>query len=623
MSDILNSIPQNVIDKLSYLPIESGCYIMKDKNGNVLYVGKAKVLKNRVRQYFHKSTDMTRRIRRMVSLVADFEYVVTTNELEALVLESSLIKRYAPPFNVLLRDDKSYPYICITLKDEYPRVKSVRKLRFTPNDKNKYFGPYTDVNAVRETIKLIRQIFKIPCGYKEPSRSGGKACLYYHINQCLGVCCNKASIDDYMKSVNDVISFLDGNRKGLVNDLTDRMMSYSDNLEFERAAKIRDQINAIERLVNKQQIVSENYDDKDVISLAYDNYSACVFVMNVKNGYVVGQNQIVIDNIDEDNISSSMYEFIINFYSLSCHIPKEILVNIEPDDKDELEVWLSNYAGNDTKSDRKKVVINTPQRGEKKKLLDLASTNAKEQVAYLTKKSSDDTLKISAQLIELQTAINSEVYPYRIEAYDISNIQGTNTVASLVTFVGGKPATNLYRRFKINQTEGKPDDFASMKEVISRRFSGSLTKSADFETYPDLVVIDGGMGQLSSAVKILNELNVYVPIISLAKREELIYLPDNNVPIALAKRSEALKMLQRLRDEAHRFAITYHKTLRSKKMKTSVLNDIDGVGAKRRVNLIKHFKDVENIKSATVEELLKVEGINKPVAEKIFNYFNK
>ncbi|MBQ7256611.1 MAG: excinuclease ABC subunit UvrC [Abditibacteriota bacterium] len=608
-------VPKNVIEKLKLLPQSSGCYIMKDEAGSVLYVGKAKVLPNRVRSYFVSSFEKSPRIMKMVGLVRDFDYVVTGSEQEALMLESSLIKKYSPPFNVLLKDDKSYPYICIT-DAEYPQIKSVRKLRFKKDDKNTYFGPYTDALAVKETVKLIRMIFKVPCGYKDPTKSKGRPCLYYHINQCLGVCCNKADKTDYQNALSDVIKFLEGNRKELLASLTHRMEECAEKLEFEKAAKLRDQISSVKRLVSKQQVVSESYDDKDVVALVTDGFSSLAFVLNVRDGYVVGQNQIKLDNTDPDNMSVSMYEFLLSYYQMVSHIPKEIIVNIMPEDVSNLSEWLSGKRGF-------KVSVIIPQKGEKRKLLDLCVKNSLEQVSYLTKKASLDNEIVSKALGDLQKAIDSEIYPYRMECYDISNIQGTNTVSSLVTFIGGKPAKDYYRKFKLETTEGKPDDFKSMKETITRRFTGSLSKTDKFEQWPDLLVIDGGKGQLSSVVSILEELNINVPVISLAKKEELIFKPHDSTPIALPRRSEALMILQRIRDEAHRFAITYHKNLRGKTMSQSVLNKIEGVGKTRRTALLRHFKSMDKIKQASVEELREAPGITAPVAQKVYEYFHK
>ncbi len=607
-------VPENVTEKLRLLPQAPGCYIMKDEAGSVLYVGKAKVLPNRVRSYFVSSFEKSPRIMKMVGLVRDFDYIVTNSEQEALVLECSLIKKYSPPFNVMLKDDKSYPYICIT-RDDYPQIKLVRKLRFKKDDKNQYFGPYTDSSAVKETIKVIRQIFKVPCGYKDPSKSGGRACLYYHINQCLGVCCNHSNKEEYLNAISDVIKFLEGNRKELLSSLTQRMEDCAENLEFEKAAKLRDQIGSVKRLVSKQQVVSETYDDKDVIALISDGFTSLAFILNLRDGYVVGQNKVTLHNMDNDNLPTSMYEFLLSYYQMVSHIPKEIIVNSLPEDVNNLSLWLSGLRG-------LKVSITFPQKGEKHKLLSLCVKNATEQVSYLTKKASLDNEIVSKALSDLQKAIDSEIYPYRMECYDISNIQGTNTVSSLVTFIGGKPAKDYYRKFKLETTEGKPDDFKSMKETITRRFTGSLSKTDKFEQWPDLLVIDGGKGQLSSVVSILEELEINVPVISLAKKEELVFKPYESVPIVLPRRSEALMILQRIRDEAHRFAITYHKNLRGKSMSQSSLNKIEGVGKIRRSALLRHFKSMEKIKQATVEELLAVEGITRPVAQKIYEYFH-
>lgn len=609
--------PEVIKNKLKLLPDEPGCYLMKGKDNNILYIGKAKILKNRVRQYFHKSTDMTRRIRRLVFMIADFDIIITNSELEALILESNLIKKHKPQFNVMLRDDKSYPYIVVTLSEEYPRILLKRKLNFSKDDKDRYYGPYTDSNAIRETINLIHQIFKVPCGYKEPEKAKGKGCLYYHINQCIGVCAGKANHKDYMLAISDVMSFLDGKRKELTKDLKKRMEISSENLEFEKAAKIRDQIKAIERLSLSQQVSSTSNEDKDIIALAFNEKNACVSVMFYRGGHIIGQNKLTLDFFDSEDLPVTMYGFLLSYYRYAKGIPKEIYVNITPEDENHLEEWLTYLKGS-------KVNIIKPQRGNRKELLSLAIKNALEHVTYLSEKEERDKNISQQTLEELAHAIGMSHMPTRIETYDISNIQGINTVASLVTFIDGKPIKKLYRKFKINISEGKPDDFASMKEVISRRINGSLRKTKGFEHLPDLFLIDGGLGQLSSAAEVLEENNITdKSIIGLAKKEEVIYTCMSNSPVILPKRSKALMLLQRMRDEAHRFAITYHRSLRNKNLTSSILNKIDGIGPKRRKALLSYFKNIDNIKDASIEEICNVDGINLNFANKIKGIFDE
>ncbi len=611
-------------EKLASLPTSPGCYLMKNASGEVIYVGKAKVLRNRVRQYFQKGADHTRRTRRMVSEIADMAWIVTDSELEALILESNLIKKHHPNYNVKLRDDKSYPYIAITLSDEWPRVEYKRKLRMQPKEKDKYFGPYTDTLAVRETMRLIRRVFRVPCGFKHPEQSKGRACMYYHINQCTGVCAGKISHEEYMSVIDDVREFLAGRRENLVKKLLKQMGEASENLEFEKAARLRDQVQAIQTLVARQKVISTALEDQDVIALVADDCNTIAEMFFIRGGKLIGQEHFLLDNACEDDLKESLGEFIEQHYNTAAYIPREVLVSADIDELDIIESWLRQKKGS-------KVTIHSPKRGERRQLVEMAKKNADLVLRQIKLKMSTDEARIAEEVSVLQHAVGLPTPPHRIEAYDISNIQGYYTVASLVVFEDGQPKKEHYRKFKIKQPEGKPDDYASMKEVVSRRLTGSLRKSEAFAELPDLMLIDGGKGQLNAALEVIAESREQraegekieiTGIVGLAKQNEEIYKPGRSEPIILPRNSKALHLIQRVRDEAHRFAITYHRSIRGKSMRASVLNNIPGIGAKRRKELMKHFGSVEKIKEASAEEIAALPNMGKSAAEAVVTYFH-
>ncbi len=613
-----NKYPVTLTDKLASLPTEPGCYLMKNESGDIIYVGKAKQLRNRVRSYFQKGADLTRRKRKMVYEIVDLDTIITDSELEALILENNLIKKHRPPYNVRLRDDKSYPYIAITLSEQWPRVVYLRKLRMQPKEKDKYFGPYTDTEAVRETLKLIRRVFRVPCGYKDPAQSRGKACMYYHIGQCTGVCAGKISHDEYMAVIRDVMAFLEGRREELANRMLAQMETASENLEFEKAAKLRDQVQSIQKLIARQKVISTALEDQDIIALVTDNGNACAEMFFVRNGKLIGQEHFLLENASADELSDNLSEFMEQYYGAAAYVPREVLLNAEIPEVDVMEDWLRQKKGS-------KVEVLSPKRGEKKQLVEMACKNAELVLRQLELKMATDQQRIDEELSELRDAIEIDVLPRRIEAYDISNIQGTNTVASLVVFENGQPKKAHYRKFKIKLSEGRPDDYASMREVISRRLTGTLRRGDAFSTLPDLMLIDGGKGQLNAALESIAESSekAELAIIGLAKRHEEIFLPGRSNPILLARNSKALHLLQRIRDEAHRFAITYHRASRGKTMKASVLNDIPGIGAKRRRAMIKHFGSVEKIKQASIEELAAAPAMTKTSAEAVHGFFHQ
>ncbi|MBO4547922.1 MAG: excinuclease ABC subunit UvrC [Abditibacteriota bacterium] len=611
MDDGYINISDTVAEKLAMLPDQPGCYLMKDRDGRILYVGKAKSLKNRVSSYFHRSADLTRRKRRMVFEIRDLDFVVVDTEREAFILENNLIKKHLPPYNVLLKDDKSYPYITVTLSDPYPRVLVRHKLRRNKNDRDRYFGPYTDGAAVKDTVALIRRIFRVPCGYREPDKAK-KGCMYWHIGQCIGVCAGKASREEYMEAINDVMSFLEGKRGELIKELRERMLSASDNMDYELAARLRDQIRSIERISGSQSIISGDLADRDIIALSISGRFACVYVIQMRRGCVIGQNSYELSNADEEAPEAALTGFISSYYSDVNTAPSEILVNYPAEDG--LSDALSTVRGSRT-------TIIKPQRGKKRELLHLAVNNASKQLDMIKSRFIASEQFNTDSLAELAEAAGMDHLPLRIECYDISHIQGDCTVASLVTFTDGIPNKSMYRHFRLKTTEGKPDDFASMKEALTRRLTGSLRKTPAFEALPDLFVIDGGKGQLSAVLDTFVEAGVEgARVISLAKRDEIIFLEDMS-PVALPKRSRGLMLLQRIRDEAHRFAITHHRSLRSGAIRSSSLQKIEGIGPSRSKALIKAFGSLEKIKAADIKALASVPGISHTYAQRIYDHF--
>ncbi|MCL5104369.1 MAG: excinuclease ABC subunit UvrC [Armatimonadetes bacterium] len=614
--------PVTLTEKLRTLPSAPGCYLMKNHGGEIIYIGKAKIIRNRVRQYFQKGADQTRRTRRMVYEITDLEWIVTDTELEALILESNLIKKHHPAYNVRLRDDKSYPYIAVTLSDEWPRVAYARKLRMQPKEKDRYFGPYTDTEAVRETLRLIRRVFRVPCGFKQPELSKGRACMYYHIGQCTGVCAGKISKEEYMGVIQDVMAFLVGKREELVTRLLKHMEDAAENLEFEKAARLRDQVQAIQTLIARQKVISTALEDQDVIALVTDDGNTCAEMFFIRGGKLIGQEHFLLENASADELSESLREFIEQYYDTAPYIPREVLLSAEIGELDIIESWLRQKRGT-------KVSILSPKRGEKRELVEMAKKNADLVLKQLKFKMATDEGRIKEELEALQAAIGSPTLPRRIEAYDISNIQGYHTVASLVVFENGQPKKAHYRKFKIKRPEGTPDDYASMKEVVSRRLFGSLRRTEAFADLPDLMLIDGGKGQLNAALEAMRSGEWKVEsgepgreggtptVIGLAKRNEEIFKPGFPDPIILPRNSKALRLIQRIRDEAHRFAITYHRNVRGKTMRASKLNDIPGIGMKRRRALLKHFGTMEKIRSASVEELAAAPSMNIAAARAV------
>lgn len=585
---------------------------MKNEQNEVIYVGKAISLRNRVRSYFQKGQTHPTKVQVMVSHICDLDWIVTESEVEALMLECNLIKKHHPRYNVRLRDDKHYPYLCLTMSEVFPRVIITRRIK---QDGNKYFGPYADAGSMRESLILIRKIFKIrSCNKKISITDQDKPCLNFHMKQCEAPCSGRITKDEYSELVKDVSSFLEGRQETLAAHLESEMTSAAERLEFERAAKYRDQAQAIRTLLDRQKVISTDMTEQDIIAAAILDDSACIQLFTVRSGKLTGRDRFFMDGALDENPEQIINEFMKQYYRDSAYIPKEMLLSHEPQESETLKEWLSSKR-------KTKVALLVPKRGEKHNLVNMALENAADAIERerQLKMSSDATA--SDDLDDLLQVLSLDTIPARIEAYDNSNIQGNDAVSSMVVFVDGKPAKSQYRRFKIRMST-QPDDYANMREVISRRFIQYTSENEKFADLPDLLLIDGGIGQLNAAQDAMKECGFDIPMISLAKRFEEIYTTTSTQPLLLSRDSRALRLLQRIRDEAHRFAVTYHKTLRDKSVKRSTLDSIPGVGDMRRKSLIKHFGSVAGIKRASIEELESVSGINKNIAQVIYEYFN-
>lgn len=602
---------QQLENKLQNLPAEPGVYQFKNEKGKIIYIGKAKNLRNRVRSYFHSSVDSPK-TKIMVEKVADLELLITSSEMEALILENNLIKQHKPRYNVNLKDDKSFPYIRIT-NEPYPQIYSTRTIE---KDGSKYFGPYTDVKNMKASLRMINKLFKIrSCKYwidDDVIKSKKiKLCLDYHINKCDGPCEGLISEKDYNRMVNQVIKLLRGKTDELMTELKTEMNTAASNLEFEKAASIRDKIEQLEVYSSKQKIVLQSNDDKDIISAAIEGKDVASTILNIRSGRLVGKRQLNLSSERSDDLNE-IYNAIIKFYyNEYVDIPKEIIVEETPIDKDALLEWLS-------KKGNRNVSFVIPQRkSEAKSLLQMCKQNAILQLKEIQLQRMKKEGNVPYVLSALQRDLRLKSLPRKIECFDISNLQGTDTVASMVVFVDGKPKKSLYRKYIINEVEG-PDDFASMREVIRRRYKRLLEEN---EHFPDLIIVDGGKGQLSSAVEILDELGIKdQPIIGLAKRLEEIFFPGISESQSIPKTSSSLKLIQHLRDEAHRFAITFHRLRRDKRTLQTELTEIPGIGQKVAEKLLINFNSIDEIKNAATAELANVIGKSK--AEKVKNYYS-
>jgi excinuclease ABC subunit C len=673
----MNEKIQSVLNSLPHKP---GIYLMKDAEGTILYVGKAISLYNRVRSYFQESTDLSPKNRSMVAKVDDIEFVVVKNEVEALVLESNYIKQYRPKYNLLLRDDKNYPYIKVALTEDFPRVYRVRSFQ---RDGNRYFGPYTNSGAVDATLDLLNKLFAFrTCRYDAsawaPPRgtlpmlaeNGGQTgngsngatsatkeppaewkqkllprpCTQYYIHRCIAPCVGYATREEYDAVIQQVILFLEGKHDEVLKQLEKKMEEAAENLNFEEAARIRDRIKAVESILEKQRIIStEGQDDQDVIALASGDDETCAQVFFFRSGKLIGREYFILQGTRDSTPAEVMSSFLQQFYETAAHIPSEIVVEVEPEDRAVIQAWLKErHKGT--------LSITEPKRGEKRRLVEMVKQNAQEVLEQQRIKWLTDSQKTQLALEELQAALNLAAPPQRIECYDISNTQGTNSVGAMVVFEGGRPKNSEYRRFKIKTVEG-PNDFASHQEVLRRRFrrvakaevetlereaeesmgvepveleeAGAHAEHAHDWALPDLIIIDGGKGQLSAALEVLQELHVDIPTVGLAKENEEIFIPGSPDPIILPRSSQGLYMVQRIRDEAHRFGITYHRKLRSDRTFKSVLDEIPGIGPKRKQALMKHFGSVRAISAATLDELAALDGMNRQAAEKVKEYIGR
>ncbi|NMA94463.1 MAG: excinuclease ABC subunit UvrC [Clostridiales bacterium] len=612
-------------EKLGLLPSSPGVYIMKDKEGDVIYVGKAISLKNRVRQYFQSSRSHSQKVRSMVQNIEDFEYIITDSELEALILESNLIKKYRPKYNVLLKDDKHYPYIKVTVNERYPRVILVRAIE---RDGGRYFGPYTSSKAVKDTIEVIRNIFPIrDCSRNlEGDFKPQRPCLHYYIGDCIAPCLGNVDEGEYNEMIDKICDFLDGKHQGLLDDLKKEMKLASNALEFEKAASIRDKIMAVEKVLESQKIIwTDDMIDRDVIAFAKGKSNIIAQTFFIRQGKLNGSEHFVLEDSFGNDMTNVAESFIKQFYAKDCYIPKEIFLDRDIEDLNIIESWLTEKRGN-------RVYIRVPKRGEKSRLVDMAAKNAKEAAQTMVARTKRKEERTVGACIELADYLKLDSTPYRIEGFDISNMQGVESVGSMVVFEGGEAKRSDYRRFRIKTVLG-PDDYASMTEVIGRRYKRALKEiqgielgerdkeSGKFSKLPELILIDGGKGQLKAAASVLDGLGLGdIPIISLAEKNEEIYVVGESDPIVLPRNSNALHLLQRIRDEAHRFALSYHRSLRKKNTLHSSLEDIPLIGPKRRIALLREFGSIEKIKSASLEELCSVKGMNKQAANKIKEY---
>lgn len=616
-------------EQLKILPDKPGVYLMKNKENEIIYVGKAISLKNRVRQYFQSSKNQPIKVRAMVENITSFEYIITDSELEALILECNLIKENRPKYNILLRDDKTYPYIKVTMKEDYPRI--IKTRRFV-KDGGEYFGPFTNVTALNETLGILHQLFPIRTCKRNIARSIEKKerpCLNFHIKKCLGPCTGKVDKEEYMQMIQEILLFLRGRKDELMIKIEEKMKKAAENLDYEGAAIYRDQLSALSSIIEKQKIVSTNEVDQDIIAVAKGEGESWVQVFFIRKGKIIQRQHFTLSTHEEEGIGEILSSFVKQYYNNMTFIPKEILLEKELEDTVLIEDWLTSKRGN-------KVSIRVPQRGEKKKLVDMVKKNAvsmmqeANEIKRINKEAKERLMGELQQLLEL------EIPPYRIEAFDISNIQGVESVGSMVVFEDGKPKNKDYRRFKIKTVKGA-NDYASIEEIILRRFKRGLIETKNiiegssaidegkFSIFPDVIMVDGGLGQINSVERSLKLLDLDIPVCGMVKDDRhrtrgLIY---KNKELAIEKNSNILRFIAKVQEEAHRFAINYHRSLRRDRNLYSILQEIPGIGEKRRGILMRHFKDINKIKEATIEELLEVEGLNKKLAENIYEFFRK
>ena len=614
-------------EELKKLPAQPGVYIMHDAKDEIIYVGKAISLKNRVRQYFQSSRNKTAKIEQMVSRIARFEYIVTDSELEALVLECNLIKEHRPRYNTMLKDDKTYPYIKVTVSEDYPRLLFSRQMK---KDKNKYFGPFTSAGAVKDTIELMRKIYKIrSCSRKLPQEMGKeRPCLYYHIHQCGAPCQAYISKEEYGQSVRQALDFLSGRYEPVMKYLEEKMMAASDAMEFEKAIEYRELLNSVKKVAQKQKITSQSMDDRDIIAMAKDEKDAVVQVFFVRDGRLIGREHFHLSISAAEEDSQILNSFVKQFYAGTPFVPHEIWVQEELEDAQIIANFLTARRG-------QKVKLVVPKKGQKEQLVELAEKNARMVLSQDKEKIKREELRTIGAMNQIGEWIGLSGVR-RIEAYDISNISGFESVGSMIVYEDGRPKRNDYRKFRIRTVQG-PNDYASMREVLTRRFSHGLEetkkleaeggdlKLGSFPRFPDLIMMDGGRGQVNIALEVLKELQIEIPVCGMVKddnhRTRGLYY--QNVEIPIDRHSEGFKLITRIQDEAHRFAIEYHRSLRSKEQVRSVLDDIKGIGPARRKALMRHFKTIEAVRDASVEELLAAPQMNQAAAESVYRFFRE
>lgn len=616
----------NIEEELKKLPAQPGVYIMHDARDEIIYVGKAISLKNRVRQYFQSSRNKTAKIEQMVSRIARFEYIVTDSELEALVLECNLIKEHRPRYNTMLKDDKTYPYIKVTVSEAYPRILFSRIMR---KDKNKYFGPFTSAGAVKDTIDLIQKIYKIrTCNRSLPQDIGkDRPCLYYHIKQCDAPCQGYISREEYARSVKQVLDFLNGKYEPVMNLLADRMTAASEAMDFEKAIEYRELLTSVRKIAQKQKITSQSMDDRDIIAMAKDDRDAVVQVFFVRDGRLIGREHFHLNISPAEEDGQILNSFVKQFYAGTPFIPHELWVQEEIEDEEIISRYLSSKRGA-----RVKIVV--PKKGSKEQLVELAEKNARMVLSQDKEKIKREELRTVGAMNQIGGWLGIGGVK-RIEAYDISNISGFESVGSMIVYEDGRPKRNDYRKFRIRTVQG-PNDYASMREVLSRRFAHGIEETkkmtseggdlslGSFTRFPDLIMMDGGRGQVNIALEVLSELQLTIPVCGMVKddnhRTRGLYF--NNVEIPIDHHSEGFKLITRVQDEAHRFAIEYHRSLRSKEQIHSVLDDITGIGPARRKSLMRHFKSIEAIRDASPEELLAAPQMNQRAADAVYGFFH-
>lgn len=597
----------NIEEELKKLPSKPGVYLMHDERDAIIYVGKAISLKNRVRQYFQSSRNKGVKIEQMVTHIARFEYIITDSELEALVLECNLIKEHRPKYNTMLMDDKAYPFIKVTVQEDFPRVLFARQMY---KDKAKYYGPYTSAAAVKDTIDLIHKLYGIrTCNRQLPKMQGKeRPCLNYHIHQCPAPCQGYISKEEYGESVKKALHFLNGNYAPILKELEEKMQQAAEEMEFEKAIEYRELLGSVKKIAQKQKITNSDMEDKDVIAMAKDREDAVVQVFFIRDGRLIGRDHFCLHIAADDKKEEILAAFVKQFYAGTPYIPREIMMQYEIGEAEVIESWLSERKG-------QKVHICVPKKGEKEKLVELAQKNAKMVLDQDKERIRREEGRTIGAMKEIAGLLNLPEIS-RVEAYDISNISGFQTVGSMVVFEKGKPKRSDYRKFRIRGVKGA-DDYASMEEMLTRRLS-------HYETYPDLIMMDGGRGQVNIALKVMDAVGVHVPVCGMVKddhhRTRGIYF--NNVEIPIDRDSEGFRLVTRIQDEAHRFAIEYHRSLRSKEQVHSVLDDIKGIGPARRRALMKAFQTLDDLKAASEEELAQVEGMNSLSARQVYEFFH-